>query len=379
MASFHRIKHKDGSLGDIVQCSHDPCTLHGDMDIQANSLEEAYQKLYDTDNHGYTDKSVIHPRINRKMFSVMKKTAVPFLMVALMSSLSACGSGNTGYDNSGILDSPSSSISSTPSSSTSESSSPKIDKQKIKDYSSKAKGKYESVKGRVERYLDDMENSDANSSSSSGTSSSGVPASLAANTNVGMSDLKSLKVVPDHGRSSSYNRREWSNSSFAAYGSVSCWSVRDEVIKRQADPGTLRISPDGCSVEAVSFTDPYSGKKITEDTKQEVAKNIQIDHMVPVSYIDSNGGEAWPSSLKDSYYNDMDPGYLIAVSSDENSLKSDYGPSNYLPTAGAKYQLAYAQDWVSVLKRYASKGANATIEQSDYNTIMNIFDQNGVS
>lgn len=379
MASFHRITHKDGSLGDIVQCSHDPCTLHGGMDIQADSLEEAYQKLYDTDNHGYTDKSVSHPRINRRMFSVMKKTAVPFLMVALMSSLSACGGGNAGYDNSEILNNPSSSISSTPSSSASESSSPKIDKQKIKNYSSKAKDKYESVKGRVERYLDDMENSDAHSSSSSGTSSSGVPTSLAANTNIGMSDLKSLKVVPDHGRSSSYNRKEWSNSSFAAYGSVSCWSVRDEVIKRQADPGTLRISPDGCSVEAVSFTDPYSGRKITEDTKQEVAKNIQIDHMVPVSYIDSNGGEAWSSSLKDSYYNDMDPGHLIAVSSDENSLKSDYGPSNYLPTAGTKYQLAYAQDWVSVLKRYASKGVNATIEQSDYNTIMNIFNQNGVS
>ena len=96
--------------------------------------------------------------------------------------------------------------------------------------------------------------------------------------------------------------------------------------------------------------------------------------MVPVSYIDSNGGETWPSSLKDSYYNDMDPGYLIAVSSDENSLKSDY-----LPTAGTKYRLAYAQDWVSVLKRYASQGVNAAIEQSDYDTIMNIFDQNGVS
>ena len=241
MASFHGVQHKDGSLGDIVKCLHDPCTLHGNMDIQANSLEEAYQKLYDTDNHGYTDTSVIHPRINRKMFSVMKKTAVPFLMVALMSSLSACGGGNTGYDNSGILDNLSSSISSTPS------SSPKIDQQKTKDYSSKAKDKYESVKSRVERYLDGMEDGDANSSS-------GVPASLAANTNVGMSDLKSLKVVPDHGRSSSYNRREWSDSSFAAYGSLSCWSVRDEVIKRQADPGTLRISPDGCSVEAVSFT-----------------------------------------------------------------------------------------------------------------------------
>ena len=94
-------------------------------------------------------------------------------------------------------------ISSMSSPSTSESSSPKIDRRKIKDYSSKAKDKHESVKGKVERYLDDMENSDAHSSSSSGTSSSGVPTSLAANTNIGMSDLKSLKVVPDHGRSSS--------------------------------------------------------------------------------------------------------------------------------------------------------------------------------
>lgn len=45
MASFHGVQHKDGSLGDIVKCLHDPCTLHGNMDIQANSLEEAYQKV----------------------------------------------------------------------------------------------------------------------------------------------------------------------------------------------------------------------------------------------------------------------------------------------------------------------------------------------
>lgn len=386
MPSFHQVIHKDGSSGEIVQCAHDPCSLHGELDIHADTLEEAYDMMYQHGHDGMSMQGGHHPHITRRIFQSLKKTAVPFLMVAMMSSLSACGT-TQGYDNSSVLDNPSptTSQSSSPQSSSnddnsqsSDGTSGTYDKEKAKEYSEKAQSAYESMKSKAKGYLDELESSSDSSSNSGGSDVNGVPSSLAANTGITMSDLKSLKVVSNHGRSSSYNRKEWSDSRFIAYGSKSCWSVRDEVIKRQADPGTLKISSDGCSVEAVSFTDPYSGKKISEDNKKDVAKNIQIDHMVPVSYMNSNGGSSWNSSLKDAYYNDMDMGHLIAVSSEENSIKSDSGPSEYLPPAGSKYSLAYAQDWVSVIKKYESQGANATIEQSDYDAIMKIFNENNV-
>lgn len=388
MPSFHQVIHKDGSSGDIVQCSHDPCSLHGELDIHADTLEEAYDMLYQHGHDGMSMQGGHHPHITRRIFQSLKKTAVPFLMVAMMSSLSACGA-SQGYDNSSVLDNPSpaTSQSSSPYASTDDAarqpngSSGTYDKAKAKEYSEKAKNAYESMKSKSKGYIDELESSSdslSSSSKSGGSGADGVPSSLAANTDITMADLKSLKVVANHGRSSSYNRKEWSDSRFAAYGSKSCWSVRDEVIKRQADPGTLKISPDGCSVEAVSFTDPYSGKKISEGNKKDVAKNIQIDHMVPVSYMNSNGGSSWDSAMKAAYYNDMDMGHLIAVSSEENSIKSDSGPSGYLPPAGGKYSLAYAQDWVSVIRKYESQGVNATIEQSDYDAIMKIFDENNV-
>lgn len=375
MASFHRVRHRNGTFGDIVPCESDPCTLHGDDDIHADSLEDAYAMMYDDGRReGRSSSGARHPHpvMPKRRWGILKRGVVPLMAVTLVSSLAACGADRPYYDNTGASPQPRTSQ-------TMPSPSPKHD-AKAPDDADKAVGRARDYLEKARRKLEQAtENGRIQGIPQPANGAhEGIPASLAANEGITKADLESLTVVPDHGRSGEYVRRQWSNGRFRPYGARSCWSVRDEVIRRQADPGTLRVTPDGCAVEAVSFTDPYSGRKISEHGKENVERNIQIDHVIPVSYMASNGGNGWDQMTKDEYFNDMDPGHLLAVESTENNLKSDSGPSTYMPTGGAAYRAAYAKDWVAILKSYRSKGVNATIERSDYDAIMRAFDETGV-
>lgn len=384
MSSFHTVRHRDGTFGGIVPCESDPCTLHGDDDIHADTLEEAYSILYDGDAApGIRKHGCSHPVMPKRRWNTLKRTAATLMAVTIASSLAACGADRPYYDNTGI--SPGQGASS-------KAAQPEDagagngrigggdlrapSKEQVGDALSRAKSRTRDYLERSRKRLEDM--SASGGGTSQGMDAEGVPASLDSNGGITKADLESLTVVPDHGRSPQYVRRQWSNGRFMPYGARSCWSVRDEVIKRQADPGTLRVTPDGCAVEAVSFTDPYSGRRIQERGKENVERNIQIDHVVPVSYMASNGGNDWDQVTRDRYFNDTDPGHLLAVDSEENNLKSDSGPSRYMPTAGVRYRTAYAKDWVAVLKSYQSKGVRATIERSDYEAIMHAFDEGGV-
>lgn len=375
--------------GEMVPCKSNPCSLHGGSDVYASSPEDAYEQFYSLGDsqEGLTGEShsssrfSLHRRVPKKRFSTMRKVATSFLMVTMtVSALSACGTQEESPSSTPQQDSTSQSQQSESPSQDTPSSEDELSedyaklksraKEKLKEYKSKAKGYGEKAKDYLNDLSDALDEAEQQSSTS-GIADNGVPASLNAHPDITLNDLKSIRVVPDHGRSSAYRRDEWSNGNFDSYGAKSCWSVRDEVIKRQADPGTLKIAADGCSVEAVSFTDPYTGRKISLSGKTEIQKGIQIDHMVPISYVASNGGNAWNQGLKDSYYNDMDAGHLVAVSSSANGLKSDKGSSEYMTqTSSSAYRKAYAQDWVSIIKEYNAKGGSMSLEQSDYNALM---------
>lgn len=388
MASFHTVRHRDGTLGGIVPCESDPCTIHGDDDIHADTLEEAYSIAYGGDAApGRREHGCSHPVMPKRRWDRLKRTAATLMAVTVVSSLAACGADRPYYDNTGVSPGQGSSpktVQPEDAGSGSDSGDGRTGKsnlqapsgEQVGDALSHAKSKARDYLERSRKRLEDM--SANGGGTMRGVDADGVPASLDSNSGITRADLESLTVVPDHGRSPRYVRRQWSNGRFMPYGVRSCWSVRDEVIKRQADPGTLRVTPDGCAVEAVSFTDPYSGRRIQENGRENVERNIQIDHVVPVSYMASNGGNDWDQATRDRYFNDTDPGHLLAVASVENNLKSDSGPSRYMPTAGVKYRTAYAKDWVAVLKSYQSKGVTATIERSDYEAIMHAFDEGNV-
>ena len=400
--------HENRNTGEMVPCANNPCTLHGNSDVYATSPEDAYAKKYSnmqSSGFGFSRHHATYPShkneskhdsVPRQKFGRLRKAAVSFMMVSIMAAgLSACGS-STDYANSNNDNDNSSSYSQQYDSNNAGNDDIQSNIDKAKDKASslynKAKDAYNSDTGKEYRgkakkaagdaldalkgYVDSYDDG----SNDMSTDVNGVPAYLNANPNIGMADLESLTVVPDHANNSSYNRKDYSNGTWDNINGSSCWSVRDEVIKRQADPGTLELTPDGCAVAAVTMTDPYTGKKLSVKGKENVQKEIQVDHVDPIANIDSNGASSWDSALKNEYYNDLTPGHLIATSAHENTTKSDKGPSEYMLSASApdSYKKAYIQDMIAVIKNYNAKGGNLTIEQSDYNAMLKEFQRLGV-
>lgn len=397
--------HENRNTHEMVPCASNPCTIHGGSDVIATSPEDAYAKKYadkmPSSGFGFnrirkalkTRKSN-HASVSKQKFGRLRKAAVSFMMISIITSgLSACGSNvsnntddNSGdssysqqYSNDDVNDDIQSGIDKAKDKANSLYNKAKdaYNSDTGKEYRSKAKSAAGDALDALKGYVDSY---DDGSSSDMSADVNGVPAYLNANPNIGMADLESLKVVPDHANRNSYDRKDYSNGTWDNINGSSCWSVRDEVIKRQADPGTLELTPDGCAVAAVTMTDPYTGRKLSVKGKENVQKEIQVDHVDPIANIDSNGASSWDSALKNEYYNDLTPGHLIATSAHENTTKSDKGPSEYLLSASApdSYKKAYIQDMIAVIKNYNAKGGNLTIEQSDYNAMLREFQRLGV-
>lgn len=147
----------------------------------------------------------------------------------------------------------------------------------------------------------------------------------------------------------SYDRGEWHH-----WNDITpCWSVREEVLYRDAvkdstltllDRNKVRTEDKtkACYVAGGTWNDPYTGEVFTNPS------DLDIDHMIPLNYAAQHGGQAWDSAKKESYANNMEyPHHLIAVSASANRSKSDKGPSEWKPSNVA-YYCTYAQDWVMI-------------------------------
>ena len=402
MTSYHV-----SSSGKLVPCASDPCSRHSN-DIHADSLESAYEQYYADSPVGFvqnTPKTAKNSQNHRFMsfqkFNKAKKAALATLAVILTTtSLSACGTELSSYHRSNSYNNTFTQSSSNAYDNTNLKNALKSVENKAKDawnsntakeYRSRANKVLRRTGSRFGRILRDLKSripqNAQNSTNFGGSTVNNGSADASAlralgGENVTMQDLNNIQVVSDHPNTAHYRRKDYSNGRWASIaGKPSCWSVRDEVITRQAIPGSLKLTPDGCAVESVSIVDPYTGDTIKADNKSEVVKNIQIDHVIPIAYADSNGAHGWNQSQKDSYYNDLTEGHLVATSAHQNrDLKGDKGPGEYMldNNAPLKLKVAYAKDWVAIMRRYNKKGARMTLEKSDYDAIMRIFKEGGV-
>lgn len=175
-----------------------------------------------------------------------------------------------------------------------------------------------------------------------------------------------------------YSRTEWKH--WAGLEGRSCWNTREEVLYRDAYPGTLiyvdkqmNVTEDyneACAIgkpimiddkiridteNSGEWIDPYSGKKITSSSE------VDIDHVIPLSYAAKNGGQSWDEAKKEKFANDLDN--LLATSAKENRAKGDKGPSEYMPPYKA-YHCQYAKTFTIVAYKY-----DLTITNSDYEVL----------
>ncbi|MDN0200872.1 HNH endonuclease family protein [Streptomyces sp. S.PNR 29] len=117
--------------------------------------------------------------------------------------------------------------------------------------------------------------------------------------------------------------------------------TRNDLLKRDGQDVRFRAGSD-CVVVSMKLHDPYTGKDIA--WKKARATEVQIDHVVPLSYAWQMGAAHWDKEKRERLANDVLN--LLPVSGSTNSAKRDSGPASWLPPDKAircSYSVRFAQ------------------------------------
>ncbi|UYQ66519.1 HNH endonuclease family protein [Streptomyces peucetius] len=122
--------------------------------------------------------------------------------------------------------------------------------------------------------------------------------------------------------------------------------TRNDLIRRDGQNLRYRAGSD-CVVIAMTLHDPYTGT--TVEWRKQQASEVQIDHVVPLSYSWQMGSSRWPESKREQFANDALN--LIPVEGRANSAKGDSGPASWLPP-NKQIRCAYAVRFAQVAVKY---------------------------
>ncbi|MFE9737036.1 HNH endonuclease family protein [Streptomyces sp. NPDC006477] len=122
--------------------------------------------------------------------------------------------------------------------------------------------------------------------------------------------------------------------------------TRNDLLKLHGRQVQFRSGSD-CVVVAMDLYDPYTGKDIS--WKKAKATEVQIDHVVPLSYSWQMGAARWPESKRKQLANDVLN--LLPVEGRANSAKRDSGPASWLPP-NKKIRCSYVVRFAQVADKY---------------------------
>lgn len=122
--------------------------------------------------------------------------------------------------------------------------------------------------------------------------------------------------------------------------------TRNDLLQRDGQELRFRSGSD-CVVASMTLHDPYTGKTI-EWSKQR-ASEVQIDHVVPLSYSWQLGSARWSEKKRRQLANDVLN--LLPVEGHANSAKRDSGPASWLPPDKA-IRCSYAVRFGQVALKY---------------------------
>lgn len=117
--------------------------------------------------------------------------------------------------------------------------------------------------------------------------------------------------------------------------------TRNDLLKLNGRKVEFRSGSD-CVVVSMTLYDPYTGKDIV--WKKSKATEVQIDHVVPLSYAWQMGAARWDKQKRQRLANDVLN--LLSVSGPANSAKRDSGPASWLPpdkSIRCSYSVRFAQ------------------------------------
>ena len=139
-----------------------------------------------------------------------------------------------------------------------------------------------------------------------------------------------------------YTREEF----YGGWPTVDGCSLRQRIIKREFKDSAVL---DGCDVVAGEFDEPYTGQHMVFSSRDEIAKGIQIDHVVALSDAWQKGAKYLDRAVR--YNIATDPLNLLAVEAAANEKKSDGDAATWLPS-NKKFRCQYVARQISVKYKY---------------------------
>lgn len=149
-------------------------------------------------------------------------------------------------------------------------------------------------------------------------------------------------VVKGRAPKTGYTREQFYNG----WPTVDGCNLRQRILKREfGDSAVL----DGCTVLSGEFDEPYTGKHMIYEKREDITKGVQIDHIVALSDAWQKGAQNL--TAKERYQIATDPLNLLAVDASTNQKKSDGDAATWLPP-NKSFRCAYVARQVSVKYKY---------------------------
>lgn len=137
-----------------------------------------------------------------------------------------------------------------------------------------------------------------------------------------------------------YNRDNWSHWNKNVSG---CKNLRHFLLENTSLKPVSYYSEKKCRVKVGKWYGAYT------DTFFYNSSQLDIDHIVPLSWAASHGGINWSKKKKRQFANDIDN--LIVVSRSENRKKSAYGFDDYLPP-NKNFHCDYIGSFEKIVSKY---------------------------
>lgn len=139
----------------------------------------------------------------------------------------------------------------------------------------------------------------------------------------------------------------------------------------------VQFGSNGCTVKWGQWKDMYTGQVLTGNPYRGdgTANDLDIDHIIPLHYVNNHGGSNWSSDQKRSYgasLDAMNKGVYIAVSASENRRKGDQGPASYYPP-NPEYRCEYSRRWRDIARAYG-----IAMSQADFNVVRDTLNSCGI-
>lgn len=149
-----------------------------------------------------------------------------------------------------------------------------------------------------------------------------------------------------------YHRYDYRRAAFGeAWDNGGPCDTRDEILNRDLTDKTYTSNkrcPD--AVETGVLHNPYTNAVIKFQRGPKTGQEVQIDHVVPLSYAWDMGACAWTDQQREQFANDPDE--LLAVQGKANDDKGDSPPGKWMPSNRA-FDCRYATIWITVSRKYS--------------------------